>query len=347
MAGTDGQTPATLSALVEQLAREPFGFDFFRAVRLLENQRRDLPRIGHSESLGQDPVRFGQNPHLIFAPSTIESFKASDTGGRPRFMVYFFGLFGPNGPLPPHLTEFARERQLNFKDPTIPEFFNVFHHRLVCFFYRAWAANQKAVDLDRPEAQRYASFIGSFFGLGTEALQQRDAVPDWAKLFFSGRLVSQSRNAEGLEAILQAYFEIKTQVQSFVGRWFDLPPDCVCKLGQSPETGSLGLTTIVGARFWDCQLSFRIRLGPMKLADYERMLPRGDSFQRLKSWVLNYCGQHFYWDAQLVLEASEVPATRLGKAGRLGWTTWLQTGTPATDADDLILQGDQGHGVTE
>ena len=73
------------------------------------------------------------------------------------------------------------------------------------------------------------------------------------------------------------------------------------------------------------------------LADYERLLPQGDAFERLRSWVLNYCGQHFFWDAQLVLRADEVPPTRLGSYSRLGWTTWLQTKTPDTDADDLIL----------
>jgi len=67
------------------------------------------------------------------------------------------------------------------------------------------------------------------------------------------------------------------------------------------------------------------------------MLPRGDSFERLRAWVLNYCGEHYIWDVQLVLRAQEVPGTCLGQAGRLGWTTWLKTRTPARDLDDLIL----------
>jgi len=251
--------------------------------------------------------------------------------------VHFFGLFGPNAPLPPHLTEYAYERQLNHGDRTIPAFFNVFHHRLVSFFYRAWAANQKALDLDRAGEQRFATFIGSFLGIGMEAMQQRDAVPDWAKLFFAGRLSSQPRNAEGLEAILQAFFEIKTEIQTFSGRWIDLPPGSTCKLGDSPESGSLGLTTILGSRFWECQLSFRIKLGPMKLRDYERLLPTGEAFKRLKCWILNYCGEHFFWDVQMVLEAGEVPDTCLGKSGQVGWTTWLKTQPMQKDADDLIL----------
>ena len=171
-----------------------------------------------------------------------------------------------------------------------------------------------------------------------EALQRRDAVPDEAKLFFSGRLACQTRNAEGLEAIVEDFFAVKAEVRTFIGRWLDLPPDSVCKLGASPDTGSLGSTAIVGSRVWDCQLSFRLRLGPMRLADLERMLPTGHSFPRLKCWVLNYCGQHFFWDVQLVLQAAEVPETCLGKTGRLGWTTWLKTRPFDHDAEDLILQ---------
>jgi len=334
MAGTDGQTP---DSLIERLAQHPFAFDFFRAVRLWENQRPDLPRIGHSLSPTQDPLRFCQNPSLTFAPSTLEMLRQTAGDAVPKLFVNFFGLFGPNAPLPPHLTEYARERQLHFGDRTLAAFFNVFHHRLISFFYRAWAANQKAVDLDRPDDQRYASFIGSFLGIGMESLQQRDAVPDWAKLCFSGRLACQTRNAEGLEAILQAFFEIHTEVLTFVGRWLQLPPDSLCRLGETPETGRLGLTTILGSRMWECQLNFRVKLGPMSLPDYERMLPYGDSFQRLKYWIVNYCDEHFFWDVHLVLKAAEVPDTRLGRAGRLGWTVWLKTKPFTRDADDLIL----------
>ena len=324
--------------MMQRLAERPFANDFFQAVRLLESRYPGFPRIGHSQALSQDPVRFWQNPSLAFAPSTIEALEQAAPETPPKLAVRFFGLFGPNAPLPPHLTEYALERQLHYGDRTLTAFLNVFHHRLLSFFYCAWATNQKAVDLDRPDNQRFAAFIGSFLGIGMDALQQRDAVPDPAKLFFSGRLACQTRNAEGLEAILQDFFAVKTEVQSFIGRWLALPPENVCNLGGSPETGCLGATTIVGSRFWDCQLSFRIRMGPMKLHDFERMLPVGQSFPRLKCWVLNYSGEQFFWEVQLVLEAQAVPDTCLGRAGRLGWTTWLKTKPFDHDADDLILQ---------
>ena len=334
MADTNGHTT---NPLIEEMVKRPYAFDFFFAVRLLEALHPELPRVGFSVSPDEDAIRFWQKPSLRFAPASLDSFQNGDSERPPRMAVNFLGLFGPNAPLPPHITEYALERELHHKDNTLTAFFNLFHHRLISMFYRAWASSQKAVDSDRQADQRFATYIGSFFGVGMEALQNRDAVPDVAKLFFAGRLACQTRNAEGLEAILREYFHIPAEVQPFAGRWLTLPQDSICRLGESPESGTLGINTIIGSRFWDCQLSFRVRFGPMSLVDYERMLPKGDAFERLKYWILNYCGEHFFWDVQLVLRAEEVPPTRLGHSSRLGWTSWLQTQPPASDAADLIL----------
>lgn len=351
MAGNSGPTPDHLTKaprgpnataplprdVFEALEQKPFSFDFFRAVRLLQAQFAHLPRVGYSLSPAKDPVRFAQSPSLAFAPSTLEALTRNPASAAPKLFVRHFGLLGPNGPLPLHLTEYAYDRQIQAGDRTIAGFLNIFHHRLVSFFFRAWADSQKTVDLDRPRDQRFAVFLGSFFGMGTDSMQERDEVQDWAKLYFAGRLSNQTRHAEGLESILREYFEIKTELQTFVGRWMDLPADSLCQLGASPETGRLGLTTIVGSRIWEAQLNFRIRMGPMSLADFKRLLPSGVAFKRLKRWVLNYCGEHFFWDAQLVLLAGEVPETCLGQSGQLGWTTWLKTKPFTRDAEDLIL----------
>jgi len=77
----------------------------------------------------------------------------------------------------------------------------------------------------------------------------------------------------------------------------------------------------------------------MKLADLKRLLPTGSSFQRLRDWVRLYAGEEFTWDAQMVLAKEEIPGVQLGKAGQLGWTTWLKTKPFVRDAEDLILNG--------
>jgi len=336
---TNAGNPA--ARLKARLAAKPWAFDFYRALRLLENIARDQPRLGESLHAREDCVRLAQSPSLAFAPSTLENFQVGADGKPDRLRQNFLGLFGPNGALPLHITEFARGRQRIAHDPSMVEFLNIFHHRALTLFYRAWAANQKAVDMDRPELSRFARYVGTLFGIGVSDLRDRDEVPDNAKLHYSGRLALQTKNSEGLQAILRDFFGVPAEVRTFMGQWLELPHSAQLRLGESPETGSLGTSAIVGSRFWDCQMKFRIRFGPLSLAHLQRLLPVGDSFARLKAWVLNYCGFEFTWDVQLVLKKEEVPATQLGSGGMLGWTTWLSSQPFARDAEDLVLSGDQ------
>ena len=344
---------AATDHLIARLIERPFAFDFYTIGRLLQSAFREHPRIGYSRSPTHDAVRFAQNPALDFAPATLasnedplvsrtEELRRKDPSRPPVLFSRHFGLFGSNGPLPLSLTEYARERILHHGDVTFAAFCNVFHHRLLSFFFRAWADAHKTVDLDRSDNQRWSQFVGSLIGLGMESLLERadDKVPGRAKLYFAGRLVHQARNAEGLEAIIQDFFGVKTELGTFMGRWLNLPPDSICRMGDSPRTGTLGSSVIVGSRVWTCQLHFRARLGPMKLAAFERLLPLGASFRRLCDWIRLYAGDHFSWDAQLVLAKEEVPAIQIGRAGRLGWTTWLKTKPFEHDAADLVLQGD-------
>src|ERR1700751_58544 len=275
MAEPDRQTSYSL-----EITASPHSFNFYRAVRLLEAEFRERPRVGNSVRLEEDFLRLSQIPSLSFAPSTLEG--AEQLEKAIRMFVNFLGMFGPNGPLPQHLTDFARDRYRNAHDRTLVRFMDIFQHRMLSFFYRAWAINQKSVDFDRPNESRYAEYFGGLFGIGMPGLRDRDTVPDRAKIFFSGRLAAQTRNAEGLEAILEDFFGLPTEMQEFTGFWMEIPFENQCRLGESPETGSLGVNTIAGARKYEAQLKFRIRMGPMELDDLRRLVPTGDGFKTLK-----------------------------------------------------------------
>ncbi len=58
----------------------------------------------------------------MFAPATLAAWEPGEDGRPARLLVHFFGLFGPDGPLPLHLTEYARDRRRNDRDPTLPAF---------------------------------------------------------------------------------------------------------------------------------------------------------------------------------------------------------------------------------
>jgi type VI secretion system protein ImpH len=358
MAGSDRETAGRV-AFFAALADHPHEFDFYQALRRLDALFPDHPRLGRSLRPADDAVRLCQQPSMAFAPATLASCVTPKGGGRPRLSVAFGGLFGSQGPLPLHLTEYARDRIINSADPTFARFLDIFHHRMFSLVYRAWADAQPTVQFDRPESDRFAAYVGSLCGVGHTSLQKRDAMPDLAKLFFSGRLGCQVRNPEGLQAMLSEFFRLPMRMVEFVGRWLQVPDDCRCVLGVEDNRdggalgnagmarqelqpaglgmAQLGVSATIGEHVWDCQTKFRIVAGPMRLSDYQRLLPGGISLERLQAIVKNYVGLEMDWDIHLLLDQREVPETHLGSMGQLGWTTWLVSQRPERDAADLVL----------
>lgn len=334
----ENRTATDRLALFEQLRSEPHQFDFYQALRRIEAAFAEKPRIGQSLRLADDPVRLAQEPSMIFAPSTIAAFDYGKDGRAPRLTMRHVGMFGPNGPLPLHLTEYARDRMRNSSDHTFTRFMDIFHHRMYSLFYRAWAVAQPTAQFDRPKTDRFAEYIGSLFGMGMPSFRNRDAMPDMAKLHFSGRLACQTRHAEGLAALLNAFFKIPMKLNEFIGQWLPLPLNCRVQMGLGSDTGVLGMSATIGERVWDCQQKFRIVAGPMDFSQYRRLLPEGESLAKLISVVDNYVGLELDWEVHLILKKKEVPSCQLGSMGQLGWTTWLKSRELDDDADDLILQ---------
>jgi len=325
-------------ALQNALRDRPEDFEFFEAIRRLECAFPEQPRLGESTKPSEDMVRLCHTPSLAFAPRTIDRFQPGGAGAPARMHGLFFGLFGPNAPLPLHLTEYAIDRQHNEKDSTFVAFADIFHHRITSLFYRAWADAQPTVQFDRPQEDRFRLYMGALVGLSTRGLEGRDAMPDQYKRFFAGRLLAQTRNAEGLRTLLEQFFRIPVRIVEFVAEWMRLPPTAHLRLGRSSEVAGLGLTAVMGEHVWGAQQRFRLRLGPLNRAQFNNFLPGGEALRQLVAAVKTYVGEEKAWDVQLVLNRDEVPAMRLGHAGRLGLTSWLGRRHDSDDADNVVLR---------
>jgi len=348
-AGTDGPAaptppvglPADVLAFYAELARAPWRFDFFHAIRVIDGLNQQSPRTGTAARPAFEALRFCQEPSLGCEGSSIAGFQpglpasVNMPARPPRLKVNFMGLLGANGPMPLYFTKYVRERR-NRGDHGIARFLDIFHHRMVSLFYRAWAMHQRTVAFDRPGDDAYRQYLGALIGRGTPVFWDRDRVTDVAKLHFAGRLSAPTRNADGLAAILAAYFGVPVHVQQSIGQWIDIPLENRCFLGVAPSGCHLGTDAILGAKTYDYQRRFRIRMGPMRFADYTRLLPNGDSVKRLIAWVRNYCGDEFDWGVQLILAAAEVPRLKLGSVGALGWSTWLTNEPVAVNRGDLV-----------
>jgi type VI secretion system protein ImpH len=339
MAGDDREQRHHLAVRIRELEKTPYAFSFFLALRLIECLHPDAPRLGTSRRPGDDPIRLAQEPSMRFESASLTAFEPQVDGRPHRLTVRLFGLLGPNGPLPLHLTEYAQERLQKYKDPTFIRFLDVFHHRMLSLFYRAWANNEPTVSFDRPESDRFANYVGTLAGLGMSALRQRDEISDWTKLYCCGHFASQTKCAEGLQAIITEYFALPARLHEFVGEWLPLPQKDIFRLGVNPSNGTLGESIILGMDVWSWQHKFRVALGPLGYDDYQSFLPGGHRIRHLVALVRNYAGDEREWDLMLILKWQEVPLFCLDGQYRLGWTTWLGKRPAEEDADDLILNG--------
>lgn len=330
-------------ALLNAIKSNPYAYGFYQSVRRLECGYKDKPRVGQSLRPKDDPIRFAQPPSLSFASSSLAYFKLGEKGLPPKMGVNFFGVFGPNGPLPLHLTEYAYSRIVNHNDPTFSAFADIFHHRMLSLFFRAWANTQPTVNYDRPETDQFAKYVGSLFGIGMPSFQNQDSVQDRIKLYYSGLLASQTKNSEGLRAIISDFFKMNAHIEQFVGHWIELPPECRLLLGITKETCTLGVNAAIGRKAWECQQNFRVVLGPLTREQYLKMLPGGESLKRLQDLVRNYVGDELEWDVKLVMKKEHMPSLKVGMAGKLGWTSRIWSKTIEKDVGALIIKPSASH----
>jgi type VI secretion system protein ImpH len=328
-----------LQELKDLLFSEPNTFDFFQAVRLLELLSGDRAPVGDFALPRQEVVRFGVNASLAFPASAIQTLEP----GEPASMkVNFMGLVGPLGLLPNYYTELVADRT-RVHDTALADFLNIFQHRIISLFYRAWERAHFTVGYEREGKDAIASRLLDLVGLGLPSLQSRQIVRDETFLFYSGLFGFCSRSATALESILSDYFDVTVEVEQFVGVWRSLasPDRCFLDAGIA-ESHQLGFGAVAGDEIWDRQSRARIRIGPLDAERYRDFLPEGSSFQPLQALVRFYSGNDVEYELQLILRQEQVPACELGDdlgTTQLGWFTWMKS-SPSFDRDacDTVLQ---------
>ncbi len=346
-----------LQALLDALQAAPHEYDFFALLRRIEALTPQWPRIGRALRPALEPLRFAQKAELDFAVAALSGLDRGPNGV-PRLGVRFFGLFGPQGPMPLHLTEYVRERLRQRGDPTPERFFDIFHHRLLSLFYRAWAQGQPTAQHDRPNDDRYAAWLGSAIGVAGLA-PAGDPLPSTARLHQVGLLASRSRHPEGLAAILSHYFKLPVRIEQHVPHWMRFSREDRSRLGfarNRPERGAaqpalLGTSAAAGSKVWDRQFKFRILLGPLAIAQYHAFLPGGTAWRPLREWVRQYAGLDLLWDVELCIDRRQMPDARLGRHVQLGRTAWAgrrARDRHAIDRHDLRLrpESQQTHAST-
>jgi len=323
VAALPGVDPASVAA---QLFSKAHNFDFFQSVRLLEKLFPDSMPVGFDGPPGRETVRFRSHVSLIFPPSQIWDLRPTDASRPvPEMSVAFFGLVGPSGVMPRHYTELLLRIQRDAKHDekfALRDWFDLFTHRMLSLFYRAWEKYRFYISYERGEYLQhppdpFTHALLSLSGLGLGTLRNRirvtssivepeklaDSRPghaahrhterrtlaeveDLALLRYAGSWARRPRTAAGLAALLSDYFELPVEVQQFHGQWLQLDPSDQSQLSSTCTNCRLGVNLVIGERVWDVEGKIRIRVGPLNYEQFVEFLPYRGAVAKSKAFFL-------------------------------------------------------------
>ncbi|MYN04502.1 type VI secretion system baseplate subunit TssG [Pseudoduganella sp. DS3] len=347
-------------AVIERLFAEPFRFQFFQAVRMVELwlRRHGVAQEGAVANF----MRF-QNPlTLRFPASQIEALRAEPREILPtapalaealhgkqlrylRMTPNFMGFLGSAGALPAHYTEAIAAHQLYEKDEGPRAFLDVFSTRSLSLFYEAWRKYRLELKYQLDGQDRFLPLLLALGGLGGKGLTQRlgaavpgaapghGAVRDESLAFFATALRQRPASASNMARVLGEYFRVQVAATQFVGCWCEVPATQQTMLGG--VSAQLGATAMIGSRVWQRDLRMRLTIGPLRRADFDAFLPGGSAALALDKLLSMFTGVTLEYEICLVLRADDVSGASLGAGARLGWDSFMQDGAAHEDRSDV------------
>ncbi|MBX3394917.1 MAG: type VI secretion system baseplate subunit TssG [Phycisphaerae bacterium] len=358
--------------LFQRLMQQPWEFDFFRAVWLLERSFGDCMPVGGRGPVSRELIRFRPHVTVSFPSTDIRRIKALpvDLSSLPVFRaeVTFLGLYGVSSPLPVHYavqmfrTSEVQEGDIpvSSKETESPrskdgdgaksdgiaagrsladqsrqasadaarDFLDLFNHRLISFYYRAWTKYRYDMSFGMRERDVLTRYLLWLIGVSVDADVAALGVPPLRLLRYAGILTQHPRSAVSLEGILSDYWEgmLPIRVDQHVGRWVPVPFEDLNTMGLA--NCRLGEDMIAGERVYDLSGAFNVQIGPVDWQTYQWFLPDGDAHAQTRALVKFFAADPLSYTIEIRLKAGEVPETRLssdGTSGRLGLTSWVRT----------------------
>jgi type VI secretion system protein ImpH len=365
--GSNGRR--TDASVEEALFEQGYEFEFFQAARLLARIFPDRKDVGRSARPAEEFARFvtfanGGNLEqsrlaMAFPASAIHDIKRNGNPSEPvRMYVAFMGLTGTQGVLPLCYTEHMLESKAA-KENALAAFLDLFNHRLVSLFYRAWQKHKPAVLYEiaavrKEQPDALTQYLFDLIGMGTPGLRGRLGIQDESLLLYAGLIAQRPHSATALRGILRDYFSIPVEIDQCIGSWYELEDADRCYLSGESERNQLGVGSFIGDEVWDQQARFRIRVGPVGLKRFKEFLPDSDAMAKFVGFTRFLVGQAMVFDVQVFLRADEMPYFRLDDEGfrseeqgglnpplesdsvRLGWMGWLKTSAFGSDAGESV-----------
>ena len=322
----------------DRLQEEARRLAFFQAVRLLRKLAPERSGVGRDADPDDEVVRFRSQVSTAFPTSDVARIEPPEEAGRPpRLTVAFLGVATPAcfGSLPAPYVQaiFDQERE---KSSVLRDFFDVFNHRLISLYYRAFEKYHLGLAWEAKEGDFFEQALRGILGLATKGLEERLRLADRSLFRRAGLLSMAPVPAAVVESLVESAFGVAAAVEQFVGTWYPLALEDQTRLGG--VNAQLGVDACVGQAVRLLQYRFRIRVGPLSFDQYEAMLPTGTEFEPLFDLVRLAVASEQSFEIRLVLAAGEVPLLQLGggpvRRPRLGWSSWLCDPARARDPED-------------
>ncbi len=330
--------------------------EFFQLVRLLHWISPERRGVGDRTARpDQEVARFGSSTSLGFPAGEVASLDPRSGDIPPRVVVNFMGLVGPEGVLPLEYSSLV-SRRVSSGDRVLRDFLDIFHHRMVSLFYRAWEKTHFFAAYERGGEDRLSDYLGDLGGVGLPELRAALPIDREALLYYVGLIAPFQRSAAALEQLISDFFDVDVTVVQFTGGWYEIDHSTQTSVGdEDGASGQLGFGAVVGDAVYDPQAGIRIRVGPLSRQRYAEFLPGGRAREELRQIVRFFAGDYLDVELQLVLRGDDVPPCQLGEELdaplALGWYTWLPSRdrlSPgfaeggARDRDETVLSLDRG-----
>ena len=285
--------------------------EFIRRVEAVTGERL----VGKSVAGRTEPVRFGQVPHLNYASTAVAEIVERE---KLHVLVNFFGLWGPNGPMPLEASSYVHNRSHNCYDQTLRRFADIIHHRFIGLYYRAWKANEQGVGFDKPTGGLIAKVCDSLAGSAC----QGTSLPRFTAAAFGMLFGNAVKSRDGLETILNEVFRLPIRVVEKMPTEVSIPADCRGRFG-TPGVSELGRSIQLGSRFRTCTRKFRVRTEPVEFARAAQLFPGLTGGSMLVELIQSYLDRPLEWDLELRLHTSSLPPPLVTGERQLGRSVWL------------------------
>ena len=351
----------TTHSLVNLLEQEPFRFQLFQALRILwfrwarsrPADRQITEGIGGDLEPAQEVARLRGMLGQEFPTFEVGSFHMAPESGMPEMGVAVMGLYGAMGVLPNHDKQRLVDGRRDSRNER--DFLDLFNHRVLSLFFRAWAKNWLPIQYERThgrfvagaesdrgtERDAITESLYCLAGIGIGGLRSRLAVPSSHFAFHAGHFSRSPKNASALRQMLRALCGVRVSIRECVPCWLELDEASRSEmagphrpLGQNAE---LGGGFVIGTRIRDIASKFRVELGPLDYPELIAFSPLGDSFRQLVEFTRAYVGPSLDFDVLLELRAKEIPGFELGRQVALGINCWLFSVPPTENGRQAVF----------